>query len=60
MPQGDVLLSPLVADQAYEVSVRLVVPHSDMNIALGNDYSFLPCLVPSRPLSNFFVRQAIS
>lgn len=45
MPQGDILLSPLVADQAYEVSVRLIVPHSEMNIGLG-----MTLLVPSGPL----------
>lgn len=35
MPQGDALLPPLVADQAYEVSVRLTVPQSNSNFALG-------------------------
>src|SRR5258706_121260 len=35
MPQGDAVLPPLVADQAYEVSVRLTVPQSNSNFALG-------------------------
>lgn len=35
MPQGDAILPPLVADQAYEVSVRLTVPQSNSNFALG-------------------------
>lgn len=46
------MLSPLVADQAYEVSVRLLVPRSDMNIALGMTLTFFLLT------ANTFARQA--
>ena len=44
MAQGDVLLLPLVADQVYEVSVQLTVPHSDSNVALGTIDCYSPKL----------------
>ncbi|KAG8836298.1 hypothetical protein FRC17_007448 [Serendipita sp. 399] len=41
IPTAHFQFPPLVADQAYDISVHLTVPHTDSSVALGNFMTYL-------------------
>ncbi|KAG8753120.1 hypothetical protein FRC14_006412 [Serendipita sp. 396] len=47
IPIAHFQLPPLVADQAYDISVHLTVPHTDISVSLGNFMTYLNVTTPS-------------